>query len=153
MFLSTWETCPTLDAGILIMVQHVRLMMFSLNMVDYPMSFLLLSTWDFCLTSRGDHSEPFLLFEFCCGTPPSCLKVGWWVVVAYSILVSAQGPLVLVLGLKGLGVRVWGQGLTIHLSPIILLMEVLKKTSTAKFLWAAQTRRQSKAVISYHKLS
>ena len=35
---------------------------------------------------------------------------GWVVVVAYSILVSAQGPLVL--GLKGLGLRVWGQGLT-----------------------------------------
>ena len=38
------------------------------------------------------------------GTPPSCLKVrggGGW--VAYSILVSAQGPLVLGLGLKGLG--------------------------------------------------
>ena len=26
---------------------------------------------------------------------------------------SAQGPLVLELGLKGLGLRVWGQGLTI----------------------------------------
>ena len=36
---------------------------------------------------------------------------GWWW-VAYSILVSAQGPLVLGLGLKGLGLRVWGQGLT-----------------------------------------
>ena len=36
--------------------------------------------------------------------------VGW---VAHEILVSAQGPLVLVLGLKGLGLRVWGQGLTI----------------------------------------
>ena len=34
--------------------------------------------------------------------------------VAYSILVSAQGPLVLVLGLRGLGLRVWGQGLTIR---------------------------------------
>ena len=34
----------TLDSGILIMVQQVRLMMFSLNMVDYSMSFLLLST-------------------------------------------------------------------------------------------------------------
>ena len=36
---------------------------------------------------------------------------GWWVVggwVAWSNLVSAQGPLVL-----GLGLRVWGQGLTI----------------------------------------
>ena len=37
----------------------------------------------------------------------------WWWVVAYSILVSAQGPLVLGLGLKGSGLRVWGQGLTI----------------------------------------
>ena len=37
--------------------------------------------------------------------------VGGW--VAWSNLVSAQGPLVLDLGLKGLGLRVWGQGLTI----------------------------------------
>ena len=60
----------------------------------------------------------FLLIEYCCGTPPSCLEVmgwvvggggGWWVVVAWSNLVSAQGPLVL-----GLGLRVWGQGLTIN---------------------------------------
>ena len=35
----------TLDAGILIMVQHVRLKMFSLNMWDYSMSFLLLSNY------------------------------------------------------------------------------------------------------------
>ena len=33
----------TLDAGILIMVQQVRLMMFSFNMVDYSMSFMLKS--------------------------------------------------------------------------------------------------------------
>ena len=33
--------------------------------------------------------------------------------VAYSILVSDQGPLVLGLGRKGFGLRVWGQGLTI----------------------------------------
>ena len=46
----------TLNAGILMMMQKESLMMFSLNMVDYSMSFLLLST---CLTSRGDHSEPF----------------------------------------------------------------------------------------------
>ena len=39
----------TLDAGILIMVQQVRMMMFSLNMVDYSMSFLSLSTWFFVL--------------------------------------------------------------------------------------------------------
>ena len=65
-----------MNAGILIMMQQVRLMMFSLNTVDYSMSFLLLSTQNFfCWTSRGDHSEPFLLFEVYCGTPPSCLKV------------------------------------------------------------------------------
>ena len=29
----------------------------------------------FCWTSIGDHSKMFLLFGFCCGTPPSCLKV------------------------------------------------------------------------------
>ena len=44
-----------LDAGILIMVQQIRLMMVSLN--------------------RVDHSKMFLLFEFCCGSTPSCLKV------------------------------------------------------------------------------
>ena len=34
----------------------------------------------FGLTSTGDHSKMFLLFEFVCGTPPSCLKVKGWVV-------------------------------------------------------------------------
>ena len=34
----------TLYAGILMMVQQERMMMFSLNMVDYSMSFLSLST-------------------------------------------------------------------------------------------------------------
>ena len=34
----------TLEAGILIMEQQVRLMIFSLNMVDYSMTFLSLST-------------------------------------------------------------------------------------------------------------
>ena len=59
----------------------------------------------FCWTNRRDHPEPFLPFNFYCGTPPSCLKViGWWGgVVAHEILVSAQGPLVLGFGLKGLG--------------------------------------------------
>ena len=33
-----------LDAGTLIVMRHEKLMMFSLNMVDYPMSFILLST-------------------------------------------------------------------------------------------------------------
>ena len=58
--------------------------------------------------SRGEHSEPFLLFEFFCGTPPSCLKVMGWGggVMAHEILVLAQGPLVLGLELKGLGLRV-----------------------------------------------
>ena len=34
----------TLNSGILVMMHQLRLMMFSLNMVDYSMSFLLLST-------------------------------------------------------------------------------------------------------------
>ena len=51
MSISTLETCiwsflhSILDADILIMTQKVRLMMFSMNMVDFPKSFLLLSTW------------------------------------------------------------------------------------------------------------
>ena len=48
-----------LEAGLL--VQQVSLMMFSLTMVDYPMSFLLLSTWNFC----GGQLQ---------GTNPRC----WW---------------------------------------------------------------------------
>ena len=34
----------TMNAGILILMQHVKLIMFSLNMVDYSTPFLLLST-------------------------------------------------------------------------------------------------------------
>ena len=88
----------TLNAGILII-------MFSLLHVlplAVCMSF-------FCWTSRGDHSEPLLLFEFLCGTPPSCFKVvvGWVGVVAHEILVSAQGPLVL---------GFWQQALTLILN-------------------------------------
>ena len=41
-----------LDAGIMIMVQQVSLMMFSLNMVDYRMSFLLLSRWNYFLVDK-----------------------------------------------------------------------------------------------------
>ena len=41
--LSTGVWLSTLDAGILIRVYQLRLMIFSLNMVDYSMSFLLLS--------------------------------------------------------------------------------------------------------------
>ena len=105
----------TLDAGILIMVQCVSLMMFSFEHGGLTHVLPLAVKLEFfCWTSTGDHSKMFLLFEFCCGTPPSCLKVrvggGGWV-VAWSILVSAKGPLVLVLRQKGFGRRVWGQGL------------------------------------------
>ena len=48
-----------LNTGILIM-----------NLVDYPMSFLLLSTLNLLgRSSRGDRSELVLLFGFCFGTP------------------------------------------------------------------------------------
>ena len=50
--------------GILMIVHQVRLMMFSLKLVDYSMSFLLLSTLNFYWqTRRVDHSETFLLSE------------------------------------------------------------------------------------------
>ena len=86
----------TLNAGILIskiddvLTEHGGL----LNVLPLAVHLIF-----FCWTSRGDHSKMFLLIEFFCETPPSCLKVrGWWWVggwvVAYSILVSAQGPLV-----------------------------------------------------------
>ena len=103
-------------------------------MVDYPMSFLSQSTWIVVgWTSRGDHSEMFLLVEFCCGTPPSCLKVlGGWPSRLYAWPSRQYGGglqhfsvspspfwFYILLGLgwgwaKGvLGLRVWGQGLTI----------------------------------------
>ena len=56
----------TLNASILIMMQQVRLIMFSLKMVDYSMD-----KW-------GDHSELFFSLSFC-GTTPACLKVIGWV--------------------------------------------------------------------------
>ena len=42
----------TLDAGIFIMMQYISLMMFSLIMVDYPMSLLLLCSWNFFLLDK-----------------------------------------------------------------------------------------------------
>ena len=65
-----------LDADILMIVQKVRLMMFSLNKVDYPLFFLLLSTWN-CFVGQVDGtilrcSYPLSFF---CGTPPPCLKI------------------------------------------------------------------------------
>ena len=52
------------------------LIMFLLKTVDYSMSFLWLSTFNFFYrTSLVDHSGPFLLSELFIGTPPSCLKV------------------------------------------------------------------------------
>ena len=80
------------------MVQQVRLMMFLVNMVDYSMSFLSLSTL-FFFFDRQVGGNILSKFYF-------MLKSYSWgggVVVAHEILVSAQGPLVLVLRL-----RVWG---------------------------------------------
>ena len=63
-----------------------------------------------CWMSQGVHSEPLLLLELFYQSTPSCLKVIGWgggVVVAHGILVSAQVPLVLTLGLWTLGLRTW----------------------------------------------
>ena len=61
----------------------------------------------------------FLIVELCCGTPPSCLKVMGWVVVVVVVggleqFSVSPRPLGLGFGTKGLGLRVWGQGLTIR---------------------------------------
>ena len=64
-----------LDAGILIMVQQVSLMMFSLNMVDFPMSFLSLST---CFVGQVEGTilrcSYSLIFW---GDPSFILKYNW----------------------------------------------------------------------------
>ena len=54
----------TLNASILIMMQQVRLIMFSLNMVHVHVLPLAVHLRFFCLTRSGDYSEPFSLFEF-----------------------------------------------------------------------------------------
>ena len=77
----------TLDAGILIMMQQLTVK-FDDVLLEHgglphvlPLAVQLDFFW---WTSTGDHSKMFLLFEYCCGTPPSCLKVmgggggGWW---------------------------------------------------------------------------
>ena len=70
-----------LDAGILIMVQQLKLMMFSLNM-DYPTTHVLPLTVHlnvFCGHIERTMLDVLILFEFCFGTHPSWLKVvGWW---------------------------------------------------------------------------
>ena len=72
---------------------------------------------DNCLRSRGDHSKMFLLIVFCCGTPPSCFKVGGWVVVVvvggggleqFSV---SPGPLGFGFGTKKFGAKGLGPGL------------------------------------------
>ena len=85
---------------------------------------LVLTQIFFWQTSKGDHSEPFLFFEFFSGTPPSCLKVMGGVgasvyvvgasvyVVAHKILVSAPVPLELILtGFDWVGAGPWGCGI------------------------------------------
>ena len=94
MSLSTWETyiwfypalnLSILDALILIMMtpskiddvlfEHGRLL-YVLPLAVHPTSL----GW----TSRGGHSKMFFVFEFVCGTPPSCLKVrGWMVAICH----------------------------------------------------------------------
>ena len=67
----------------------------------------------FCWTSRGDHSKMFLLFEFCCENPPSCLKVrgGWVVVGGLQHFSVSPRPLGFGFGTKGFGAKGLGQGL------------------------------------------
>ena len=70
----------------------------------------------FSWVSQGGHSEQLLFFALFSWSTPSCLKVrgGGGGVVAYVIIVSAQVPLVLTLGLWILGL--WDLGLTTRLT-------------------------------------
>ena len=52
---------------------------------------------------------------------------------------SAQGPLVLGLGLRGLGLRVWGQGLTIISSRITFTVEDVEDTASVGILLSLET--------------
>ena len=61
----------------------------------------------------------FLVFEFVCGTPPSCFKVVGWVVGGgggglQDFIVSPRP-----LDFGFFGFRVWGQGLTISLNELL----------------------------------
>ena len=74
-----------------------------------------LKFWTNFRTNSVDHSKNFLLFEFCCGTPPSCLKVRGWVVV---VVVGGGGlqhfsvsPRPLGFGFLGFGAKGLGPGL------------------------------------------
>ena len=56
----------------------------------------------------------FLVFEFCCGTPPSCLKVvGWWWWVGGGLEHFSVSPRPLGFGFwtKGFGAKGLGPGL------------------------------------------
>ena len=72
-----------LDVGILIMVQQVSLMMFSLAMVDLPMSFLL-RNFVYAYWVKGD----CLFHSYFMGPHPSCLNVKGWVGGLHNLSVS-----------------------------------------------------------------
>ena len=74
------QTEPERACAWLYWLKEIKLMMFSLDMLDCPMHSLSLSTWNFLSwMGWGYHSKSVLLFGFLCGTAPSCLKVvGWW---------------------------------------------------------------------------
>ena len=70
---------PSLDAGILMMVQQVRLMMFSLNMVDLLHVLPVAVHLNFIFTRIvGGTILKLSYSEFFCGTPPSCLWLSPW---------------------------------------------------------------------------
>ena len=103
-----------LAAGILIMMQQVRLMMFSLNMVDPSMSFLFLSTWIFLEQTSWGAFWNFLTFGvFYLGPLLHASKLeGGWVVSGLQDSIVNPSPLGFILGLNRVGVgpgdlRVW----------------------------------------------
>ena len=85
ILLSTWTSQGGYSEPLLLLALFL-LTNFFLNMLDYPTSLILLSTWSFFFgwMSQGGHSEPLFLLALFNQSTPSCSKNmgwcggGWW---------------------------------------------------------------------------
>ena len=142
------------------MVHQVRLMIFCLNMMEYPMSLLLLSTWNFSsitLHCQGEMIddlrqiqgtfcpcfwqtsrklgplENFFTFWTFGRTPPSSLKVGWGLEY-FMILMSTPGPLRLIGVLKWVGLG-WAWGLRVWGQALTIQQDHKWSVNKCSFRW------------------
>ena len=90
----------TLDAGILIILQKRRLMMINDLLEHGGLPHVLPLAVH--LIFLGSQVEGTILSRFCCGAPPSCLKVYGWVVCGLEEFSVIPRPL-WTLNLTGLG--------------------------------------------------